>query len=97
MEVEEHVCAVGDDQARGIDLHARLLEGIDLVEHTGEVDHHAVAHDALGLLVEDAGGPARWRRTFCPRRRRWCGPRWRRPGTSRRCRTPVWIGRNGGR
>ena len=56
VEVEEHVRAVGDDQARCVDLHPRLLEGIDLVEHTGEVDHHAVAHDALGLLVEDAGG-----------------------------------------
>ena len=55
VEFEQHVRSVGDDEPGRVDLDPRLLEGIDLLEHAGEVDHHAVAHDALGLLVEDAG------------------------------------------
>lgn len=37
-------------------LHACLLELIDLSEEAWEVHHHAVAHEAGGVRVEDAGG-----------------------------------------
>mmetsp|Transcript_23520 Transcript_23520/g.49756 ORF Transcript_23520/g.49756 Transcript_23520/m.49756 type:complete len:616 (-) Transcript_23520:291-2138(-) len=55
VEVEDEVGAVGDeDAAFGVD--SRLEESVELVEEGGEVDDDAVADDAGGLLVEDAGG-----------------------------------------
>mmetsp|Transcript_19228 Transcript_19228/g.48063 ORF Transcript_19228/g.48063 Transcript_19228/m.48063 type:complete len:518 (-) Transcript_19228:71-1624(-) len=54
VEVKQHVRAVADHEA-ALGLDARQGQLVDLVEHAGQVHHHAVAHHARALLVEDAG------------------------------------------
>ena len=67
---EDDVRVVGDEQVRVILEEAALLEGVDLLDEHGGIQHHPVADDARLARMEDARGDQVQHRLLAPHHER---------------------------